>query len=67
MDWQVREIEKYYLTKKDPKFLYKNVEHMTPQELRDIVNIFIYIIFITNIYLSSLKKILFPKKRPKKN
>ena len=67
MDWQVREIEKYYLTKKDPKFLYKNVEHMTPQELRDIVNIFIYIIFITNIYLSSLKKILFRKKRPKKN
>ena len=38
MDWEVREIEKYYLTKKDPKFLYKNVEHMTPQELRDIVN-----------------------------
>ena len=37
MDWEVREIEKYYLTKKDPKFLYKNVEHMTPQELRDIV------------------------------
>ena len=43
MDWQVREIEKYYLTKKDPKFLYKNVEHMTPQELRDIVkNNYIY-------------------------
>ena len=41
MDWEIREIEKYYLTKKDPKFLYKNVEHMTPQELRDIVsNIF---------------------------
>ena len=38
MDWEVREIEKYYLEKKDPKFLYKNVEHMTPQELRDIVN-----------------------------
>ena len=38
MDWEVRELEKYYLTKKDPKFLYKNVEHMTPQELRDIVN-----------------------------
>ena len=38
MDWEVREIEKYYLTKKDPKFLYKNVEHMTPQELRDIVS-----------------------------
>ena len=55
MDWQVREIEKYYLTKKDPKFLYKNVEHMTPQELRDIVNIFIYIIYIINIYLVQKK------------
>ena len=67
MDWQVREIEKYYLTKKDPKFLYKNVEHMTPQELRDIVKIFIYIIFISNIYLFSSKKISFHKKRQKKN
>ena len=67
MDWEVREIEKYYLTKKDPKFLYKNVEHMTPQELRDIVNIIIYIIFITNIYLFSSKKISFHKKRQKKN
>ena len=38
MDWEVREIEKYYMTKKDPKFLYKHVEHMTPQELRDIVS-----------------------------
>lgn len=37
MDWEVREIEKYYLEKKDPKFLYKHVEHMTPEELRDIV------------------------------
>ena len=47
MDWQVREIEKYYLTKTDPKFLYKNVAHMTPQELRDIVkNIYIYNIHI---------------------
>ena len=43
MDWQIREIEKYYLTKKDPKFLYKHVEHMTPQELKDIVS---YIIFL---------------------
>ena len=42
MDWQVREIEKYYLTKKDPKFLYKNVEHMTPQELQDIVKKYAY-------------------------
>ena len=67
MDWQVREIEKYYLTKKDPKFLYKNVEHMTPQELRDIVEIFTYIIFISNIYLFSSKKISFHKKRQKKN
>ena len=67
MDWQVREIEKYYLTKKDPKFLYKNVEHMTPQELRDIVKIFTYIIFISNIYLFSSKKISFHKKRQKKN
>lgn len=47
MDWQVRQIEKYYLSKKDPKFLYKNVEHMTPQELRDIVsNIFSNIIHL---------------------
>ena len=30
MDWEIREIEKYYLSKKDPKFLYKNVDHMTP-------------------------------------
>ena len=67
MDWQVREIEKYYLTKKDPKFLYKNVEHMTPQELRDIVKIITYIIFISNIYLFSSKKISFHKKRQKKN
>ena len=42
MDWEVREIEKYYLKKKDPKCLYKNVEHMTPQELRDIVRHIIY-------------------------
>ena len=61
MDWEVREIEKYYLTKKDPKFLYKNVEHMTPQELRDIVNQKKYVI----ILLFSLKKILFLKKRQK--
>ena len=40
MDWEVREIEKYYMTKKDPKLLYKHVEHMTPQELRDIVSIY---------------------------
>ena len=39
MDWEVREIEKYYLTKKDPKLLYKHVEHMNPQELLDIVSI----------------------------
>ena len=63
MDWEVREIEKYYLTKKDPKFLYKNIEHMTPQELRDIVNHNSNII----INLFSSKKILFPKKRPKSN
>ena len=37
MDWEIREIEKYYLTKKDPKFLYKNVEHMTPQKLKNII------------------------------
>jgi len=48
MDWEVREIEKYYLTKKDPKFLYKNVEHMTPQELRDIVNHKFYLIINYN-------------------
>lgn len=37
MDWEVRKIEKYYMTKKDPKNLYKNVESMTPEELKDIV------------------------------
>ena len=37
MDWEVREIEKYFLTKKDPKNLYTNVKNMTHQELRDIV------------------------------
>ena len=62
MDWEVREIEKYYLSKKDPKFLYKNVEHMTPQELKDIVSI-IFIFILKN----SSKKILFQKKRQKIN
>jgi hypothetical protein len=62
MDWEVREIEKYYLSKKDPKFLYKNVEHMTPQELKDIVSI-IFIFILKN----SSKKILFQKKKQKSN
>ena len=62
MDWEVREIEKYYLSKKDPKFLYKNVEHMTPQELKYIVSI-IFIFILKN----SSKKILFQKKRQKIN
>ena len=66
MDWEVREIEKYYLTKKDPKFLYKNVEHMTPQELRDIVNHKFYLSLIIIILFSS-KKILSPRKRQKSN
>ena len=59
MDWEIREIEKYYLTKKDPKFLYKNVEHMTPQELRDIVsNIFnkLYHLIIVQKKFYSRKK-----------
>lgn len=38
MDWEVRKIEKYYLTEKDPKNLYKNIEDMTPQELKEIVS-----------------------------
>ena len=46
MDWEVREIEKYFLTKKDPKNLYNNVKNMTPQELRDIVK-YIYNILKT--------------------
>ena len=63
MDWEIREIEKYYLSKKDPKFLYKNVEHMTPQELQDIVsNIFLII-----NHKNSSKKILFQKKKRKSN
>ena len=67
MDWEVREIEKYYLTKKDPKFLYKNVEHMTPQELRDIVNHKFYLIINYIYILFSSKKILFPRKKQKSN
>jgi len=61
MDWEIREIEKYYLSKKDPKFLYKNIEHMTPQELRDIVSK--VILFFLLIF--SLKKNLFRKRRQK--
>ena len=61
MDWEIREIEKYYLTKKDPKFLYKNVEHMTPQELRDIVrNNFIYIL---NNYKKIVQKKFYSRKK----
>ncbi len=37
MDWEVREIEKYNLTKKDPKNLYQNIKNMTPAELKEIV------------------------------
>ena len=37
MDWEIREIEKYYLTKKDPKNLYENIKNMTPEELKEIV------------------------------
>ena len=58
MDWEIRKIEKYYLTKKDPKFLYKNIEHMTPEELRDIVR-------QNEIHNFSLNRILFLKERPK--
>ena len=61
MDWEIREIEKYYLSKKDPKFLYKNIEHMTPQELRDIVSK--VILFFLLIF--SLKKNLSRKRRQK--
>jgi len=61
MDWEIREIEKYYLSKKDPKFLYKNIDHMTPQELRDIVSK--VILFFLLIF--SLKKNLFRKRRQK--
>ena len=59
MDWEVREIEKYYLTKKDPKFLYKNVEHMTPQELRDIVS---------NIFFNKIivQKKFYPREKDKR-
>ena len=46
MEWEIRKIEKYYIEKKDPKNLYKNVEDMTPQELREIVFSFIYNISI---------------------
>ena len=61
MDWEIREIEKYYLSKKDPKFLYKNIDHMTPQELRDIVSK--VILFFLLIF--SLKKNLSRKRRQK--
>lgn len=59
MDWEIRKIEKYFLTKKDPKYLYKNIEQMTPEELKEIV------LYILNIY--SLKLILYPKKNLKKS
>ena len=49
MDWEVREIEKYFLTKKDPKNLYNNVKNMTPQELRDIVKYIITYIYYKKI------------------
>ena len=61
MDWEIREIEKYYLSKKDPKFLYKNIEHMTPQELRDIVSK----VILSFLLIFSLKKNLFRKRRQK--
>ena len=61
MDWEVREIEKYYLEKKDPKFLYKNVEHMTPQELRDIVSK-LYFLFHHKI---QFKKNFIPERKTK--
>lgn len=51
MDYQIRQIEKYYLTEKDPKNLYKNIEKMTPAELKEIVN---------NKHI--IKKIIFPNK-----
>ena len=59
MDWEIRKIEKYFLTKKDPQYLYKNIEQMTPEELKEIV------LYILNIY--SLKLILYPKKNLKKS
>lgn len=57
MDYQIRQIEKYYLTEKDPKNLYKNIEKMTPAELKEIVNnkhIIKKIIFIINIVQAEL-------------
>ena len=61
MDWEIREIEKYYLSKKDQKFLYKNIEHMTPQELRDIVSK----VILSFLLIFSLKKNLSRKRRQK--
>ena len=61
MDWEVREIEKYYLEKKDPKFLYKNVEHMTPQELRDIVSKTYYLFH----HIIQFKKNFIPERKTK--
>lgn len=61
MDWEIRKIEKYYLTQKDPKLLYKNVESMTPQELREIVmKIFI-------LQYNSSEQISFLNKKQKSN
>ena len=62
MDWEVRKIEKYYLEKKDPKNLYKNVEDMTPQELREIV---FYLIYIITLY--SLEQTSSQRKKQKNN
>lgn len=37
METKIRKVEKFYLEEKDPKFLYKHIEHMTPEELKQIV------------------------------
>ena len=65
MDWEVREIEKYYMTKKDPKFLYKHVEHMTPQELRDIVSTYYnnQLISHTKIFIKIVQKKFYSRKK----
>lgn len=39
MDCKVLNIEKYFLTRKDPKDLFKNIQEMSNEELREIVTI----------------------------
>lgn len=38
MDWEINQIEKYFLNNKDSKDLYTNIENLSSKDLREIVN-----------------------------